>query len=304
MEIKVHHAKRKKSNFKVQLIAIALSFVAAAIVYLITKDFIKSIATFIGIVLIIPIYLFISEKLKKASEIKKMEEVFPDFIELMSSNLRAGMTIEKALLISSRKEFAPLDREIALLGKDIITGKEISRALLDMSLRINSEKIRKTIEVIISGIKSGGNISVLLEETAVNMRERAFIEKRAASNVLMYEIFIFFAVAIGAPVLFGLSSSLVQIMTNILSTIPVGQMPSNAPFTLTKITISVPFVTYLSIAFLAVTSFLASMIIGLVSKGDEKSGLKYSIPLIIISTLVFFLVKGLMATYFSGFFSP
>jgi flagellar protein FlaJ len=173
-----------------------------------------------------------------------------------------------------------------------------------MALRINSEKIRKTIEVIISGIKSGGNISVLLEETAVNMRERAFIEKRAASNVLMYEIFIFFAVAIGAPVLFGLSSALVQIMTNILSTIPVGQMYTNAPFTLTKITISVTFITYLSIAFLIATSFLASMIIGLVSKGDEKSGLKYSIPLMAISVLVFFLIKGFMATYFSSFFSP
>jgi archaellum biogenesis protein FlaJ (TadC family) len=304
METKIHHAKRKKSNFKVQIIAIALAIVAAAAVYLITRDFVKSIATFIGIVLIIPFYLFISERLKKSSEIKKMEEVFPDFIELMSSNLRAGMTIEKALLLSSRKEFAPLDKEISLLGKDIITGKEINHALLDMALRINSEKIRKTIEVIISGIKSGGNISVLLEETAVNMRERAFIEKRAASNVLMYEIFIFFAVAIGAPVLFGLSSALVQIMTNILSTIPVGQMYTNAPFTLTKITISVTFITYLSIAFLIATSFLASMIIGLVSKGDEKSGLKYSIPLMAISVLVFFLIKGFMATYFSSFFSP
>src|SRR4030042_1953205 len=115
------------------------------------------------------------------------------------------MTIDKALLLSSRKEFAPLDEEILLLGKEIITGKEIMQALHDMSLRIKSDKIRKTLELVISGIRSGGNISILLEETAVNMRERNFIEKKSASNVLMYVIFIFFAVAIGAPLLFGLS---------------------------------------------------------------------------------------------------
>jgi pilus assembly protein TadC len=70
-----------------------------------------------------------------------MEEVFPDFIELVSSNLRAGMTVDKALLLSSRKEFSPLDIEILRLGKDILTGTYINIALTNMAKRIKSEKI-------------------------------------------------------------------------------------------------------------------------------------------------------------------
>jgi archaellum biogenesis protein FlaJ (TadC family) len=297
------HARTGK--IRIQLIIVALSLVLAILVFLFTKNIMNATIAFIAINILAPLCLFARSKMQKSAELRKMEEIFPDFIELMSSNLRAGMTIDKALLLSSRKEFSPLDKEITILGKDIVTGKDISLALIRMAERIQSEKIRKTIDIIISGIKSGGNISVLLEETAVNMRERAFVEKKAASNVLMYIIFIFFAVAVGAPVLFGLSSALVQIMTNILSTIPPStqSLPINAPITLTKISISVSFITWLSVIFLLVTSFLASALIGLVSKGDEKSGLKYALPLAFISTAIFFTIKILMGTYFSGLFT-
>jgi pilus assembly protein TadC len=295
--------QKPKSNPRKAILVVIVSLLIGIIVYFLSSNKMNAPIAFIASTIAISLALFISEKIRLSADIKKMEEVFPDFIELMASNLRAGMTIDRALLLSSRKEFAPLDKEIIILGKDIVTGKEISHAMAEMANRIKSEKIRKTIDLIISGIRSGGNISVLLEETAVNMRERAFIEKRAASNVLMYVIFIFFAVAAGAPLLFGLSASLVQILTSLLSTVDVGHLPTNAPFTLTKITISVNFITYLSLAFLIATSLMSSMIIGLVNKGDEKAGLKYAVPLMAVSVTIFFLVKTLMASYFAGFFT-
>jgi pilus assembly protein TadC len=295
--------KKPVNNLKIQIIVFVIALALALIVYFVTRNILQASIALVLVIVGIPLYIFASNKLKKSAEIRKMELVFPDFIELMSSNLRAGMTIDKALLLSSRREFSPLDREITILGKDIVTGKEITQALREMSERIKSDKIRKTIDVIISGIKSGGNISVLLEETAVNMRERMFMEKRAASNVLMYILFIFFAVAIGAPVLFGLSTALVHIMSDILSTIPSTDVPINAPMTMTKVSISTSFVTWFSIIFLVVASFLASTIIGLVSKGDEKSGLKYALPLSAIGITVFLLISKLMVNYFGSFFS-
>ena len=64
-----------------------------------------------------------------------------------------------------------------------------------MSKRIDSEKISRVITLIISGIKAGGNISDLLEQTSKNMKEKEIIEKKAASTILMYVIFIFFALS-------------------------------------------------------------------------------------------------------------
>lgn len=301
---KKEEPKRKnKKIFAYLFKGIVFSIILAPIAYLFTKNIKYSGIAFLAFFILIEMYFLIKELLKKSAKIKKMEDVFPDFIELMASNLRAGMTIDKALLLSSRKEFSPLDEEILNLGKDIVTGKEISRALQEMAGRIGSEKIIKTITIINSGIKSGGNLAVLLEQTAVNMRERGFVEKKAASNVLMYMIFIFFAVAIGAPVLFALSTVLLQVLMNILQGMPnveIGANVPNIPFALTTIKISVTFVMYFAIVFLTAIDILASLLLGLVSTGEEKAGLKYTVLLIIISITVFFVVRTALLSYFAG----
>lgn len=294
--------EKSKRERQIIILIVCAALILSIGAYYITKSLVSSFIALIAGLAILGVSYYANAKMQVAQRIKKMEEVFPDFLELMSSNLRAGMTIDKALLASSREEFAPLDNEIIKLGKDIATGKEIERALKDLAERIHSEKIRKTLLVIISGIKAGGNLATLLEETAIHTRERGFVEKRAASNVLMYMIFIVFALGIGAPILFGLSAALVEIITSLLSTIPPIENSSiQLPFTLTKISVSTTFITYFALVFLIVTDILGSFVIGSVSKGDEKAGVKYMAPLVVASVTIFFIVKKTLLIYFADF---
>jgi len=292
-----HYQGLRKKIF----ISFIVSLVISALTYWFSKNITNSVISFGGVALMLSAYFVIKQKMSKYSNIKKMEDIFPDFISLMASNLRAGITVDRAILLSSRKEFAPLDKEILNLGKDIVTGSEISKALTNMSERIDSDEIHKTILLIISGIRSGGNLSVLLQETASNMRERNFVRQKAASNVLMYVIFVFFAVAIGAPVLFGLSSVLVEILSKLLSDIPTSQTSVNLPFTLTQVNISTSFIFYFSLTFVVVISILASLVLGLVSKGVEREGLKYMLPLILLSVSSFLISRTILLSYFSRF---
>lgn len=302
-------SKKVKRKYSEKMTALRLfiyfmlvMLVLTMVYYLFTKNAQNSFVIFSGAILLFSVYLFMRKRMKRHYEIRRMEEVFPDFISLMSSNLRAGMTIDRALILSARKEFAPLDKEIMQVGKDILTSREISVALYDMGERIGSDEIKKTVQLLISGIRSGGNLSVLLEQTSNNMRERGFVKKRAASNVLMYIIFIFFAVAVGAPLLFSLSSILVEIMTKIFSDVPMTETATNLPFTISSINVSLNFVIYFSASFIVVSAILASLILGLVSNGDEKDGLKYTIPLILIGLIVFFSSRMLLAKYFANVF--
>lgn len=295
----------KKENGRKRLFIISLGLIALLIsigFYIYSRSLVTALVALIISVILLITYALARTKLKETGRVRKMEESFPDFLQLMSSNLRAGMTIDRALLLSSRKEFDPLDKEILALGKKIVTGERVEDALDSMSKMINSKKISKTIELITSGIKSGGNLAVLLEETSSNMREKNFIEKKASSNVLMYVIFIFFAATIGAPMLFSLSVVLVEILTNILSTIPSTEVGLNLPFTLSKINISTTFITYFTLIFLIVTDVLSSLVIGLVSRGEEKEGFKFMIPIITLSLIVFFGIKIILTKYFFSSF--
>lgn len=288
---------------KTLLIHATISLVLSVIIGLLNKSIFISVFWFFGILIAGSIYDISKSKLEFYNRIKRMEEAFPDFLQLMSSNLRAGLSTDQALLMSARKEFDPLDKEIAKLGKELMTGRDIESAMLDLGERTNSQKIKRTISLIVSGIKSGGNIATLLEETASRTRERYFIQKRAASNVLMYVIFIFAALAAGAPGLFGLSTVLVEVLTDILSTIPATSTSSSLPFTLTSIDIPISFILYFSIIFIIAIDILGSFIIGLVTKGAEREGSKYILPLISVSLGVFFGIRLILLKYFGDFFS-
>ncbi len=277
------------------IIGAVLAVVVSSILYFFKITPLLSLI-FVFFISIIGIYFWVS--LKAMKRIKKMEDVFPDFIQLMSSNLRAGMTVDKAFLSSARPELSPLDEEILKTGREIATGQDIGSAFKNLSDRINSEKITKVITLIISGLKAGGNISILLETTASNMREREFLEKRAASNILMYVIFIFIAVGFGAPILFGLSSILVEIIIKLVGNLPVVESAKmELPFTFSAIDITPRFIIYFSLIFLLITDFISSLVIGLVNKGDEKYGFRYVVPLIAISYTTFFLIR----IFLSGF---
>jgi len=303
------HAKkfvpRKQKLKRLSQSLTILSFIA--IVVFGVSFFLKlNIKVSLTIAFIVSIFLFIvshfRKRLKETAKIKKMENVFPDFLQLMSSNLRAGMTIDRAMLVSARKEFFPLDQEIIKTGRDITTGIDIEKALLDLAKRIGSEKISKTILLIISGIKAGGDVATILEETSTNMRERYFMEKKAISTVLMYMIFIFVAVSIGAPALFGLSNLLVDVLTTLLSGVQIPEAV-NVPFTLSEVNISKEFILYFSVSFIVALDVMASLVLGLVGKGEEKQGFKFLIPLIILSLSVFFIIKFSLAGVISNFFN-
>src|SRR3989344_638015 len=243
------------------------------------------------------LYMWLNLKVNK--KIKEIEKALPDALQLMSSNLRAGLTPDKAFLLAARPEFGVFKDEINRVGREITVGKTLEMSLINMSQRINSEKIEKVVLLIISGIKSGGELADLLEETARNTRNQDLMEQKIKSSVLSYVIFIFAAVAFGAPILFGLSSFLVEVLKQVFSQIDIPASAAvNIPIKISKISISTDFIVTYSIVSLVATSILSSLLIGGIVKGRGKEGFKY-IPIMILITLVMFftcrsLISGLL----------
>jgi flagellar protein FlaJ len=236
---------------------------------------------------------------------KFVEDLLPDLLQLMASNLRAGYTLDRALLLSARPEFGSFKEEINRAGKDVATGKDFNDALIGLSDRIKSDKLAKAVSLIVAGQKSGGSLVDLLSQSATNLRQQKIIDERIRSNVLVYVIFIFAAIGFGAPVLFSLSSFLIEIMKNVFSqvTIPETTGAIAIPISFSEITIDPSFVMNYTIISMIISSVMGSMVIGLISKGKRKAGLKY-IPVLTILTLsLFFIVRSLIAGLLGGLFT-
>ena len=237
---------------------------------------------------------------------KFIENVLPDALELMASNLRAGFTVDRALLLSIRPEFGPLKDEINLIGKKITAGMEITRALKEMIERVKSKKLERAILLINSGLRSGGELASLLEQTSEGLLNQNLVDKKIRASVGMYVMFIFIAICIGAPVLFGLSSYLIEILTTTLRSVDIPDISTmgnvGLPFAIPKVTIPIEFLLVYIVSFLVATSFFGSLVIGLISKGNEKEGFKYIIPILIVSITLFFIVRIIIRGLLGGLF--
>jgi archaellum biogenesis protein FlaJ (TadC family) len=220
----------------------------------------------------------------------------------MASNLRAGLTTDKALLLAARPEFGPFQEEINRIGKEITMGKDVGKALLDITERIKSDRLSKTMELVASGLRSGGELASLLEQTAKNLRQEGLVDSRIRANVMMYVIFVFAAVCFGAPLLFGLGTFLVEVLTTNLQSmnIPEGTLGGALPMSFTETSVSIDFVIKYSITFLVTSSILGSFILGLISKGKERDGIKF-IPILVAASLtLFFVIRLIVRNMLSG----
>ena len=234
---------------------------------------------------------------------KFIENILPDALQLMASNLRAGFTTDRALLLSARPEFGPLKDEINLVGKEITVGKPIGEALEGITRRVRSQKLARTIELIVSGIKSGGELASLLDETSSDLRRQQLVDKKIRSSVNMYVIFIFIAAGVASPLLFGLSSYLVEVLTQSFSSVQVPEVANfNMPLNFSQISISTAFVIKYALVSLTTTAIMGSFILGLISKGKEKEGVKFIPIIIILSFTLFFVVRYLIKSMLGGLF--
>lgn len=68
----------------------------------------------IGFAVIMAAYLFFM--LVADSRANQIETVLPDALQLISANVRAGMTIDRAIWLSARPEFGVLEEEIKMVG--------------------------------------------------------------------------------------------------------------------------------------------------------------------------------------------
>ncbi len=87
--IKYKHpdSKRKKKI----VLNIFLALIIGALMGTLKKSILASAIWFVGAIIIISVYQIMKLRLDEYSKIKKMENAFPDFLQLMASNLRAGM---------------------------------------------------------------------------------------------------------------------------------------------------------------------------------------------------------------------
>ncbi len=238
-----------------------------------------------------------------------IEDVFADYLQIAAANVRAGMTIDRALWSSIKKRFGVLANEMEEVAKKAMSGEEIGDALIAFSKKYDSPLLDRSVNLIIEGIDAGGEIADLLSKVAWNITETQAMKKEMAASVVNYCIFISFATILAAPLLFALSTQLLGITKIVTGALDLGTLPTaaagiNIPMGMGGDSGGLTQETFQTFALvsLAITSLFSAMIVSIIQKGTIKAGIKYIPAFILATTSLYLIFNFVFSKMFGSFF--
>lgn len=234
---------------------------------------------------------------------KQVEEVLADFLLLTSSNVRAGMTIDKALWYAVRPRFGVLAKEIEVVAKKTLSGEDLEKALKEFSESYDSPLLKRSISLLVEGLNAGGEIGHLLNNIALNIQETNLLRQEMAANVTTYALFINFATLFAAPFLFALAGEILKVVTKLGSSINLDtselQNAGGFTFSFSGATLTYNDFFIFAILVLTLTTIMSNVIVSTIKKGDAKEAIM-SLPINIGISLGLFIIGSKLLGNFLG----
>jgi Flp pilus assembly protein TadB len=150
---------------------------------------------------ILGIYFYLDIKIFNRS--KDMEDRLADYFTYVSTSLKGGMSFEASLWSAIRPDFGLLAKEMGLVSKKVMTGYDVSQALLELHDKYNSPELKRTLSLMLSELEVGGKMSKIIDDIVVQLKETRKLKAKMVASVVSYIIFIGAITIFIAPSLFG-----------------------------------------------------------------------------------------------------
>jgi flagellar protein FlaJ len=232
-----------------------------------------------------------------------MEKVLPDFLQLIASNLRAGMTPFAAFVRSARPEFGALSVEVNHAAANLSGSASLNEALDELSKRFDSMTLKRVVVFFKKGVRSGGRLAALLVASAEEIRRVQDLREELQISTRTYTIFLGFIVMVIMPFLLSISTQFVSMFVKIGGeTAKTAQaLPGVVPMFSGNISITSDEMSMVAYISLLLTSCLVSALTGIISTGKPLDGIKYAPIFVAVSLLMYLasrlVVGGMMAKF-------
>lgn len=181
---------------------------------------------FIYLTVLVMIYIFLIyyPQMKEKNSYSDLNRELPYALRHMGIELKSGKGLHESMMTIRNADYGSLSREFNRVLEEIKFGKTTEESLLEMSKRVNSDGLTRTIHQIIGALRVGGNVANSLEVIAQDISFEMQIKLKEYSQKLNSFILIYTFIAILAPVI-----SLIMLMAG--STVMGDMIPASMLFT-------------------------------------------------------------------------
>jgi hypothetical protein len=241
-------------------------------------------------------------KFKRKNE---LEQVLPEFLRLVSTNHRSGMAMDISIWKANRPRFGVLSEEINEVARKTYATGDLVQPLKEFSIKYDSNMLKRVISNLIEGLKSGADISKLLDDVASNITTIQNTRKDLASEVENYMLFIIITVLVISPLMFGLTHKLSGLIENVKNILAESIGEESEVTTQIDVNIKIDkeqqeFKIYFDrfvYLMIATNSVVSVLLMSMVKYGNVKQDLK-RIPVFYVVAIVVYHLSKMM---FAGF---
>lgn len=285
--LKIMNIEIKKQH--VIAIGISLLVIIVSVIFLRGTDifyFLMSIALLIGG---LP---FFASVILESNLTRERESMFLEFSRNLVESVRAGTPISKSILNIRSKDYGTLNPHIDKLANQISLGIPLNVALETFSRDVGSSTITRAITIIGESEKAGGKIEAILDSVvkSVSQVEKLRKERRAAVYSLVVQGYIIFLIFIiimlvmqfkVLPIASSLSEGMGGLDTGGLGGGGFAGLIGGSSERSSAEELARPFIWLLIFQ-----GLFAGLVIGKLSEGKVRFGLKHSFILVILAILI------------------
>ena len=227
---------------------------------------------------------FVLTTIQKTKVAQEKELMFLEFTRNLVESVKTGTSISKSLTNLKQKSFGSLTPNIEKLANQIAMGIPLKTALEIFAKDVNNETVSRTITLIGQAEKAGGNIADILEAVAraVNMTDKLKKERRAAISTLVVQGYIIFVVFI--VIVLVMQFYIIPMISGIANVGSLGTAGISTPGGGGGI--SAEEISQAFLYLLLVQGLFIGLVVGKLSEGDIKAGIKHSFTLIVMAFLI------------------
>lgn len=201
--------------------------------------------------------------------IRRKEELYTEFLFKLSELMRGGLDPIKSVTELSKSDLGELTPHIRLAATSMMFGKTFEEAMDAMAESLGSELISRYTELLIVASYSGGSVADLILKASEDMREILEIEREKEGNLSQYTFIFYFAQGINAFIAYTLATSLLPFLQSLGAQTLFGvNALANLDF------------RHGFFHLLIINAFFGGLIIGKITEGEARYGLKHASVLI------------------------
>lgn len=220
---------------------------------------------------------------------KKINELFLEFTRNLAESVATGTPISKGIINMKKKNFGILSPYIKKLANQIELGIPVNKSLDTFALELNSPSVSRAVALIREAERAGGEIEYILNSTAKSISEVEKLKKERKSAIygLVVQGYIIFFVFIG--IILVMEFKIIPLTSGLGgfaglpgdSALDFENQENTAVQDIDPSEFTKPFL------FLLLTQgFFVGLVIGKLTEGSVKRGLKHSFILMITAFLV------------------